>query len=304
MFEALCNGLFSLILTRRFPFQFFCKQDRARLSLMARSRRAPGPNCSPSSSAARSFSTGLCPVAPVWPCLAPFNSTPLDFLTSLAPIGCRGADLEYLLAVWLLACWARSIVRAVLLVVGTIPSGAGLVWRGAVCWAILLIIAMLSGGVAGLYGGEANEVIRFMARQHGRLLDRGDSRLDRLHAAARNKRWNGSAALCSGALGSSCAVLSSSSSQQSVLPTTYARSSRRRTGWTKTTCCSNTPTTPVSKRPSGNRWRRPWAPCSLEDRGGPSTASGAPAVVSERRRFVLFVLTLLLLYPCFVRAVV
>ena len=29
-----------------------------------------------------------------------------------------------------------------------------------------------------------------------------------------------------------------------------------------------------------------------------------PAVVSERRRFVLFVRTLLLLYPCFVRAVV
>ena len=46
-----------------------------------------------------------------------------------------------------------------------------------------------------------------------------------------------------------------------------------------------------------------WLP-AVEDRGGPSTASGAPAVVSERRRFVLFVLTLLLLYPCFVRAVV
>ena len=56
------------------------------------------------------------------------------------------------------------------------------------------------------------------------------------------------------------------SSQQIVLPTTYARSSRRRTGWTKTTCCSNTPTTPVSKRPSGNRCRRPWAPCSRRSR--------------------------------------
>ena len=33
-------------------------------------------------------------------------------------------------------------------------------------------------------------------------------------------------------------------------------------------------------------------------------ASGAPAVDSERRHFVLFVLTLLLLYPCFVSAVV
>ena len=68
-----------------------------------------------------------------------------------------------MLAAWLLACWARSIGRAVLLVIGTMPSGAGLGWRGAVCWALLLIIAMLSGGVAGLYGGEANEVIRFMA---------------------------------------------------------------------------------------------------------------------------------------------
>lgn len=119
-------------------------------------RRGPGSKCSPASSPALSYSTGL-RLGPSW-------GSPVDLVLP-SPAMCAAALI--VLALYFLVasivCWLWSNLSAAL--VGKLLLVAASVTRGSHSTNLFLLAA----GVALLYGGEFLEVIRFMEPETAEL---------------------------------------------------------------------------------------------------------------------------------------
>ena len=119
---------------------FTCKPDLVSpsglpsgLAVSAMVRRAPGPKCSPSSSAARSWSTGL------------RRSCPLrESIVNALHLPSSGSSLSLCGCVGVVAALFLSIICLVLLVLGHCPGLAlGVAVVGATTWLLLLFAAGL-----------------------------------------------------------------------------------------------------------------------------------------------------------------